>query len=99
MTITSKQTSSSFIYRNQGNIFSKQQEKNLKKFKLKLGDVTVINITAVSTKNIGLAEISNGFTILVPNAKLGQTIKEGWNENPIKIKTQASGAPRGAMNL
>ena len=75
MTITSKQTSSSFIYRNQGNIFSKQQEKNLKKFKLKLGDVTVINITAVSTKNIGLAEISNGFTILVPNAKLGQTIK------------------------
>ena len=75
MTITSKQTSSSFIYRNEGNIFSKQQEKNLKKFKLKLGDVTVINITAVSTKNIGLAEISNGFTILVPNAKLGQTIK------------------------
>lgn len=60
---------------NEGTIFSNVQNKNLKKLKLKVGDLSVVTITALGTKNVGLAEISNGYTVIVPKAKLGQTVK------------------------
>ena len=62
-------------FTNNGNIFSNSQNKNVKKLKLKVGDLSVVKITALGTKNVGLAEISNGYTVIVPKAKLGQTVK------------------------
>nr|AMN09237.1 ribosomal protein S2 [Ourococcus multisporus] len=56
-------------------IFSNSQHKNLKKLKLKTGDISVVTINALGTKNVGLAEISNGYTVIVPKAKLGETVK------------------------
>lgn len=75
MTITNERTINGLIYKNDGNIFSKQENKSFKKMKLKIGDTTIVNIKALSTKNMGLAEISNGYTVLVPKAQLGQTVK------------------------
>ena len=59
----------------QGIIFSTSQNKNLKKLKLKAGDISVVTIKGLGTKNVGLAEISNGYTVIVPKAKLGETVK------------------------
>lgn len=59
----------------EGTIFSTSQNKNLKKLKLKAGDISVVTIKALGTKNVGLAEISNGYTVIVPKAKLGETVK------------------------
>nr|YP_009238451.1 ribosomal protein S2 [Kirchneriella aperta]AMO00986.1 ribosomal protein S2 [Kirchneriella aperta] len=64
----------SFI-KNEGNIFSNSQNKNLKKLKLKVGDISVVTINALGTKNVGLAELQNGYTLIVPKAKLGETVK------------------------
>jgi small subunit ribosomal protein S2 len=60
---------------NEGNIFSNSQDKNIKKLKLKEGDISIVTINALGTKNVGLAEVSNGYTVFVPKAKLGETVK------------------------
>ena len=60
---------------NEGNIFAVSQNKNLKKLKLKVGDSSLVTIQALGTKNVGLAEISNGYTVIVPKAQLGETVK------------------------
>lgn len=59
----------------EGTIFANSQNQNTKKLKLKAGDVSVVTIKALGTKNVGLAEISNGYTVIVPKAKLGETVK------------------------
>ena len=59
----------------QGSIFPESQAKNMKKLKLKTGDFSVVTITALGSKNVGLAEIANGYTVIVPKAKLGETLK------------------------
>lgn len=51
------------------------QQQNPKRLKLKTGDVSVVTIKALGTKNVGLAEINNGYTVVVPKAKLGETVK------------------------
>jgi ribosomal protein S2 len=60
---------------NEGFIFPTSQSKNVKKLKLKVGDISTVTIKALGTKNVGLAEISNGYTVLVPKSKLGETVK------------------------
>lgn len=41
----------------------------------KIGDILNVTIGAVSFKNMGIAELSNGFSIFVPKAKLEDKIK------------------------
>jgi small subunit ribosomal protein S2 len=74
------------LQRNEGNIFSTTQVKNLKKLKLKPGDTSVVTIKALGTKNVGLAEISNGYTVIVPKAKLGETVKIQIDKISLKPK-------------
>lgn len=69
-----------------GTIFSTSQNKNLKKLKLKAGDISVVTIKALGTKNVGLAEISNGYTVIVPKAKLGETVKVQIEKISLKPK-------------
>jgi small subunit ribosomal protein S2 len=64
-----------YISNGGGAIFSNSETKNFKKLKLKVGDFSVVTIKALGTKNVGLAEISNGYTVIVPKAKLGETVK------------------------
>jgi small subunit ribosomal protein S2 len=64
----------------EGMIFSNTQSKvsqtqNLKRLKLKVGDISIVTIQALGTKNVGLAEIANGYTVIIPKAKLGQIVK------------------------
>lgn len=61
------------IFSNVRSKFAQQQ--NPKRLKLKTGDVSVVTIKALGTKNVGLAEINNGYTVVVPKAKLGETVK------------------------
>lgn len=70
----------------EGAIFSTSQNKNLKKLKLKVGDISVVTIQGLGTKNVGLAEISNGYTVIVPKAKLGETVKIQVEKISVKPK-------------
>lgn len=74
------------ISMSEGNIFSLSQNKNVKKLKLKVGDTSVVTIKALGTKNVGLAEISNGYTVIVPKAKLGETVKIQIEKISVKPK-------------
>nr|BBE24856.1 30S ribosomal protein S2 [Raphidocelis subcapitata] len=76
---------------NEGMIFSNAQSKvlqnqNLKRLKLKVGDVSIVTIQALGTKNVGLAEIANGYTVIVPKAKLGETVKIKIDKISLKPK-------------
>lgn len=70
----------------EGTIFSTTPTKTLKKLKLKTGDISVVTIKALGTKNIGLAEIANGYTVIVPKAKLGETVKIQIEKISVKPK-------------
>jgi small subunit ribosomal protein S2 len=41
---------------------------------LQVGDVFAVKISALGSKNIGVAELKNGYTVLVPNTKCGQKV-------------------------
>ena len=71
---------------NEGNIFAVSRPQNFKKFKLKVGDFSVVTIQALGTKNVGLAEIENGYTVIVPKTKLGQTVKVQIEKISLKPK-------------
>jgi ribosomal protein S2 len=86
MTTIIQQSANRSISTNEGSIFSKQQNKNLKKLKLKIGDTTIVTINALGSKNIGLAEVANGYTVLVPKSKLGETVKVQIEKISIKPK-------------
>lgn len=81
-----RKTKTTSFAKNEGNIFSSSINKNLKKLKLKIGDISVVTITGLGTKNIGLAEISNGYTVVVPKTKLGETVKVQIDKISIKPK-------------
>jgi len=42
---------------------------------LKSGDVLNVNITAVGAKNTALAELSNGFTVVLPEGQVGDQVR------------------------
>lgn len=67
-------------------IFTTSKNKNTKKLKLKIGDTSVVKIQALGTRNVGLSEIPNGYTIVVPKAKLGETVKIQIENISIKPK-------------
>jgi len=41
----------------------------------KAGDVLPVKITALGANNVGVAELKNGYTIVVPNTKVGEKIQ------------------------
>jgi small subunit ribosomal protein S2 len=51
-----------------------QEKKNVSE-KLQRGDRLQVEITALGAKNIGVAELQNGYTILVPNTKCGEKVE------------------------
>lgn len=75
MTLNNTPVKSVYVSNGGEAIFSNLENKNFKKLKLKVGDFSVVTIKALGTKNVGLAEISNGYTVIVPKAKLGETVK------------------------
>jgi len=52
------------------------KEKNtLMKQNLQPGDIITVKINALGSKNIGVAELKNGYTVLVPNTKYGEKVQ------------------------
>ena len=64
------------------NMFTKNSQKKFggstrgaTKENLQIGDIFTVKITAFGSKNIGVAELKNGTTLLVPNTKCGQKVQ------------------------
>jgi ribosomal protein S2 len=62
---------SSLNVNGQSNTLSRKSKKRA----FKVGDICLLKISALSTKNIGIDEYSYGYSIFVPNVNLGETIK------------------------
>nr|ALO21254.1 ribosomal protein S2 [Chloromonas radiata] len=55
-----------------------KSSQNINKFLLptvEVGDFCELNVTAVGPNGVGIDEFSYGYSILIPNAKLGETVK------------------------
>lgn len=50
-------------------------KKRFEKENLQQGDILTVKITALGSKNIGVAELRNGTTLLVPNTKCGEKVQ------------------------
>nr|WVD56000.1 ribosomal protein S2 [Tetradesmus bajacalifornicus] len=55
--------------------FSKNEKTTTLKDTLQAGDILTVKITALGSKNIGVAELKNGYTVLVPNTKCGDKVQ------------------------
>jgi ribosomal protein S2/predicted RNA-binding protein with TRAM domain len=55
--------------------FSKNEKTTTLKDALQAGDILTVKITALGSKNIGVAELKNGYTVLVPNTKCGDKVQ------------------------
>nr|WVD56069.1 ribosomal protein S2 [Tetradesmus arenicola] len=55
--------------------FSKNEKTTTLKDTLQAGDILTVKITALGSKNIGVAELKNGYTVLVPNTKCGDRVQ------------------------
>jgi small subunit ribosomal protein S2 len=55
--------------------FSKNEKTSILKDTLQAGDILTVKITALGSKNIGVAELKNGYTVLVPNTKCGDKVQ------------------------
>ena len=56
-------------------LFSKNEKNRTLKETLQAGDILTVKITALGSKNIGVAELKNGYTLLVPNTKCGDKVQ------------------------
>nr|YP_009450198.1 ribosomal protein S2 [Pectinodesmus pectinatus]AOS53073.1 ribosomal protein S2 [Pectinodesmus pectinatus] len=63
-----------------------KNEKNRTKANLQAGDLLNVKISALGSKNIGVAELKNGYTVLVPNTKCGEKVQ---------VKVEKIFIPRG----
>lgn len=54
--------------------FNKEKNRTFKQ-NLQAGDILNVKITALGSKNIGVAELKNGYTVLVPNTKCGEKVQ------------------------
>jgi ribosomal protein S2/predicted RNA-binding protein with TRAM domain len=57
------------------NFSAGQQQNRSSKENFQPGDVLNVKITALGSKNIGVAELKNGYTVLVPNTKCGEKVQ------------------------
>jgi predicted RNA-binding protein with TRAM domain len=55
--------------------FLKKERTNTMKQNLQPGDILTVKINALGSKNIGVAELKNGYTVLVPNTKCGEKVQ------------------------
>nr|WVD55723.1 ribosomal protein S2 [Tetradesmus sp. JML-2023c] len=55
--------------------FSRNEKTPILKDALQAGDILTVKITALGSKNIGVAELKNGYTVLVPNTKCGDKVQ------------------------
>nr|YP_009629454.1 ribosomal protein S2 [Coelastrella saipanensis]AVV61564.1 ribosomal protein S2 [Coelastrella saipanensis] len=55
--------------------FLNKERNYLIKQNLKPGDILTVKINALGSKNIGVAELKNGYTVLVPNTKCGEKVQ------------------------
>nr|WVD55861.1 ribosomal protein S2 [Tetradesmus sp. JML-2023a] len=55
--------------------FLKNEKTTTLKETLQAGDILTVKITALGSKNIGVAELKNGYTVLVPNTKCGDKVQ------------------------
>jgi small subunit ribosomal protein S2 len=59
----------------QNKSFQTTPKKRFEKENLQQGDIFTVKITALGSKNIGIAELRNGTTLLVPNTKCGEKVQ------------------------
>jgi small subunit ribosomal protein S2 len=57
------------------NSMFQSNENNKMKQILEPGDILNVQIHALGSKNIGVAELKNGYTVLVPNSKCGEKVE------------------------
>ena len=57
------------------NSFFNKEKNRMFKQNLQAGDILNVKITALGSKNIGVAELKNGYTVLVPNTKCGEKVQ------------------------
>lgn len=55
--------------------FTKTSKKKFEKENLQQGDILTVKIIALGSQNIGVAELKNGTTLLVPNTKCGDKVQ------------------------
>jgi small subunit ribosomal protein S2 len=55
--------------------FSRNEKTTTLKDTFQAGDILTVKITALGSKNIGVAELKNGYTVLVPNTKCGDKVQ------------------------
>ena len=55
--------------------FLNKERSNMMKQNLQQGDIFTVKINALGSKNIGVAELKNGYTVLVPNTKYGEKVQ------------------------
>ena len=87
MTLQTKNIKSTKISTTQ----NKKTFKNLKKSKIKVGDICVLKISALGPKNIGIDEYSYPYSIFVPNTHLGDTVKAKIVKTNLKENKYAIG--------
>ena len=64
----------SSLFKNKKTIDNKSSLSNKKKT-IHVGDVAEFTITALGLRNIGIDEYSLGYSVLIPNTKLGEKVK------------------------
>ncbi len=55
--------------------FLNKEKNNMIKQNLQPGDIITVKINALGSKNIGVAELKNGYTVLVPNTNCGEKVQ------------------------
>lgn len=55
--------------------FQKMESSSKIQETLKAGDTLVVKIAALGANNVGVAELKNGYTVVVPNTKVGEKIQ------------------------
>lgn len=68
---------------------------------MKVGNVMSVKINAIIQKNMGLAELTNGTRILIPNAQLGTEVKvkvEKFKQNALTSEKYAIGKVMEVVN-
>ncbi len=55
--------------------FQKMKNSANMKETLKTGDIFSVQITALGANNIGVAELKNGYTVVIPNTKVGEQVE------------------------
>ena len=73
--LTKQKNKANFSKTQRERSFLNKERSNMMKQNLQPGDVLTVKINALGSKNIGVAELKNGYTVLVPNTKYGEKVQ------------------------